>query len=245
MNLLIANLSIFLLSADGSDFIGDIFKSRIEGSVMMHRLVKAWQNNKSLIVFISLMFVFRSAVADWSDVPTGSMKPTILEGDRILVNKMAYDVRLPFTHTSLIKLSDPQRNDIIIFDSKISDKRLVKRVIGVPGDIISMKDNVLTINGQTLSYQQANEQDKIEQLPNHQHQIRTLNNNNRFASFEPVTVPEKQYLVLGDNRDNSADSRFIGFVPRKEIVGRSSTVVVSLDYDNYFIPRSERFFHSL
>lgn len=83
-------------------------------------VLKAWKENKSFLLFIALMFVFRSAVADWNEVPTGSMKPTIVEGDRILVNKLAYDIRVPFTHIPLLKISDPARGDIIIFDSKAS-----------------------------------------------------------------------------------------------------------------------------
>ena len=220
---------------------------------MKKRLSKLWKENKSLFVFICLMLVFRSAVADWSDVPTGSMKPTIVEGDRIFINKMAYDIRLPFTHVSLIKLGEPQTNDIIIFDSVVSDKRLVKRVIGVPGDNIAMKDNKLLINGQAISYQQTsiekrhtnNHYDTTETINGQSHNIRTNNIASSLANFNEVTVPAGQFLVLGDNRDNSADSRVIGFVPRNEIVGRSSIVAFSLNYDNYYIPRSERFFHSL
>jgi signal peptidase I len=220
---------------------------------MKKRLSNLWKENKSLFVFICLMLVFRSAVADWSDVPTGSMKPTIVEGDRIFVNKMAYDIRLPFTHISLIKLAEPQTNDIIIFDSVASDKRLVKRVIGVPGDKIAMKNNKLLINGQAISYQQTstekphinNHYDNTETINGHSHNIRTNNVASQLANFNQVTVPEGQFLVLGDNRDNSADSRVIGFVPRNEIVGRSSKVVFSLNYDNYYIPRSDRFLHSL
>lgn len=79
-------------------------------------VINAWKENKSFILFLALMFVFRSAIADWNEVPTGSMKPTIIEGDRILVNKMAYDIRVPFTHIPLVKLADPDRGDIIIFD---------------------------------------------------------------------------------------------------------------------------------
>jgi signal peptidase I len=220
---------------------------------MKKRLSKLWKENKSLFVFIGLMLVFRSAVADWSDVPTGSMKPTIVEGDRIFINKMAYDIRLPFTHVSLIKLAEPQTNDIIIFDSVVSDKRLVKRVIGVPGDNVAMKDNKLLINGISISYQQTSTEkphinshyDNIESINGQSHNIRTNNIASSLSNFNEVTVPAGQFLVLGDNRDNSADSRVIGFVPRNEIVGRSSKVVFSLNYDNYYLPRSDRFLHSL
>ena len=216
---------------------------------MKNWILKLWKENKAFILFIALMFVFRSAVADWNDVPTGSMKPTILEGDRILVNKLAYDVRVPFTHISLVKLADPVRGDIIIFDSKVSEKRLVKRVIGVPGDIVSLKDNNLTINGKALAYTDVTSTvsmiDRQENLLGLEHLIRVDKQGSRLSSFKSVKVPAGYYLALGDNRDNSADSRVIGFVPRHEIVGRSKRVVLSLDYENFYLPRKERFFHVL
>lgn len=209
----------------------------------------AWQENMSLLLFIGLMFIFRSAIADWNDVPTGSMKPTIVEGDRILVNKMAYDIRVPFTTISLIKLDDPVRGDIIVFDSKVSDKRLVKRVIGVPGDVVEMRYNRLLINHQALPYRHVdsmgNRLDMIENLHGVEHFIRTDKRGSNLSSFAPVTIPANAYLALGDNRDNSADSRVIGLIPREEIVGRSRSVVLSLNYDNYLIPRAERFFKTL
>lgn len=220
---------------------------------MKDRLKKIWRENKSLFLFISLMLVFRSAVADWNEVPTGSMKPTIVEGDRILVNKMAYDIRIPFTHISLVKMSDPQRSDIIIFDSAVSDKKLVKRVVGIPGDIISMQDNVLFINGEKLTYQasdtphykEENSSIIIENLLGIEHKIKINPQGSRLSSFSAVKVPENQYLAMGDNRDNSADSRVIGFIPREEIVGKTNSVVISLNYNNYYLPRSERFLHTL
>ena len=101
------------------------------------------------------MVIFRSALADWNLVPTGSMKPTIIEGDRILVNKLAYDLKLPLTHVSLYRFADPARGDIVVFDSRAADTRLVKRVIGVPGDIVEMRDNRLTINGIAARYSEV------------------------------------------------------------------------------------------
>ena len=218
-------------------------------------MMKTWfyntlKENKGLLLFIILMSVFRSAVADWNVVPTGSMKPTIVEGDRILVNKMAYDFRIPFTHVSLVKRADPARGDIVVFDSEQSGKRLVKRVIGVPGDAVEMNHNILTINGQEITYHDtklsAEHTDKIENLLGTKHVIRiNQSRRNLLSTFKSVIIPEDHYLVLGDNRDNSADSRVIGFVPRHEIVGRSRNVVLSLNYDNYYMPRSDRFFQSL
>ncbi|MCU7841434.1 MAG: signal peptidase I [Candidatus Thiodiazotropha sp. (ex Troendleina suluensis)] len=216
---------------------------------MKQRFLLLWKANRSFFVFVCLMLIFRSAVADWNTVPTGSMKPTILEGDRIFVNKMAYDLRLPFTHISLLKRGDPARGDIIIFDSEVVDKRLVKRVIGLPGDVVAMQQNQLWINGEKLSYQDSvavtGKIDKIENLLGVAHWVRRLGHDSRHSSFKPVTVPPNHYLVLGDNRDNSADSRVIGFVPRGEIVGRSRHVVLSLNYDHYYLPRADRFLEQL
>lgn len=191
--------------------------------------------------------MFRSACADWNTVPTASMKPTILEGDRIAVNKLAYDLHIPFTHISLVKFADPQRGEIAVFDSKVSDKRLVKRVIGVPGDTVAMINNQLIINGNAIQYEKTvGNTDQIEHLFNTPHIVRiSSTEDHAFANFPTVIVPAGHYLMLGDNRDKSADSRVIGFVPRDEFVGRSRAVVMSLDYDNFYIPRSDRFFKSL
>ena len=219
---------------------------------MQSWLRKTLKQNRSFIIFISLMLVFRSAFADWNAVPTGSMKPTIVEGDRILVNKMAYDLRMPFTNISLYKIADPERGDIVTFDSAVSDLTLVKRIIGVPGDVVELNDNILTINGQQLDYTQvaqsnsaSSTQDQIEDLFGVAHAIRVQKQGSALANFPPVLVPSGHYLALGDNRDNSSDSRVIGFVPRDEIVGRTSSVVFSVDYDNYYLPRADRFMRDL
>ncbi len=226
---------------------------------MINKLTKLLKEYKSLLIFIALMSVFRSAVADWYTVPTSSMKPSILIGDRILANKMAYDVRIPFTHVSLYKTGDPARGDIIIFDSEAAGNRLVKRVIGVPGDTVALNNNRLVINHQNINYHdlsyrsnrsqgksyQDDTQDKIEDLLGVAHSIRVNKMGSKRSKFNEVTVPPGYYLVLGDNRDNSADSRVIGFVPRNEIIGRTKRVVMSFNNDNYYLPRHDRFFHSL
>ena len=213
--------------------------------------------NRGFIIFIVLMSVFRSSLADWNAVPTGSMKPTIVEGDRIIVNKLAYDLNLPFSTISIAKLADPKRGDIIIFNSQVSKKRLVKRVIGLPGDIVSMSNNVLSINDTTLDYRHFPTDsdssmnrsipsiDLVENLLGTEHPIRIAKYYTRASSFAPIRVPADMYLALGDNRDNSVDSRYIGFVPREEIIGRSRSVAMSFDYDDYYLLRKERFFKPL
>lgn len=215
----------------------------------MSRVQVIWKEYRGLLLFVVLMLLFRSVVADWNTVPTGSMKPTILEGDRIFVNKLAYDLRLPFSHISLLELGEPKRGDIVIFDSEKAGKRLVKRVIGLPGDVVGMKDNHIYLNGHWINYQtlQQSVAGRVveEGLQGRHHPIRLQWRASQLAEFGPVKVPEGHYLVLGDNRDRSADSRVIGFVPRHEIVGRSDRVVVSLNYDNHYLPRENRLWQAL
>ncbi|MFT4929495.1 MAG: signal peptidase I [Phenylobacterium sp.] len=211
---------------------------------------KFWNNNKQLVLFLVLMSVFRSAVADWNTVPTGSMKPTIVEGDRIGVIKMAYDLRVPFTHTSLYAISDPKRGDIVVFESAAADMRMVKRVIGLPGETIAMNGGTVLINGESANYEMTTSNDHLmmfnESTGDMNHPIQVLQQRSGVGdSFASVVVPEDHYLVLGDNRRNSSDSRVYGFIPRSEIVGRAASVVMSFNYDNYYIPRKERFFKPL
>ena len=146
-------------------------------------------------------------------------------------------------------IDDPAHGDIVVFDSAYSDKRLVKRVISVPGDMIELKENTLYINDLALAYQNLSDdgfiEDRFEDLMGVHHEIRIHAEGSRLSSFPAISVPPGHYLVLGDNRDNSADSRIIGFVPRDEIVGKATSVVLSLNYENYYLPRSERFFQSL
>ena len=210
---------------------------------------------RGLLLFILLMGLFRSAIADWNVVPTGSMRPTIIEGDRILVNRLAYDIRIPFTSVSLWHIANPVRGDIVVFNSAAADMRMVKRVIGLPGDRITMRDNRLYINGRQLVYSSDRQACTTAQsdtyhyykewLDTREHCLQTEAFSPGFANFGPVEVPDGYYLVLGDNRDHSADSRVYGFIPGHEIVGRAGHVVMSLDTNNYYLPRAGRFFQPL
>ncbi len=206
-----------------------------------------WRENKQFFLLLTCIVFFKSAIADLSSISGASMQPTLLDGDKVWVNKLAYDIKIPWTEISLAELSDPARGDVIIIDSKVAAKRLVKRIVGVPGDTIYMQNNALVINGQAASYEILSEDEDaviiLEELPDKAHQARL---SNRFASrsnrsYGPTVVPEDQFFVLGDNRDNSSDSRVYSFVPRGEIMGRSSSVVFSLDSDNSYLPRGERF----
>jgi signal peptidase I len=110
------------------------------------------QDVKPLLITALVLFAIRSAVADWNDVPTGSMKPTIIEGDRVFVNKLAYDLKVPFTTWHLAQWDNPKRGDIVVFYSPADEMRLVKRVIGLPGDVIELRHDQLLLNGQPVAY---------------------------------------------------------------------------------------------
>ena len=123
-------------------------------------------------------------------------------------------------------------------------------MIGLPGDTVEMRANRLTINGIDAQYFAVDYMDDaifaIESYLGMSHRIELARTRGgRLSTFGPVKVPKDRYLVLGDNRDNSADSRVYGFIPRNEIVGNARTIVLSLDYDDYYIPRADRFFRAL
>jgi signal peptidase I len=129
-----------------------------------------------------------------------------------------------------------------VFNSEQADNRLIKRLIGEPGDRIAMNDNRLTINGIEIPYTESESASvKIEHLDNIAHIVQFLPVAEARDNFAEVVVPKGHYLVLGDNRNNSADSRYYGFVPAIEIQGKAKKVLVSLDPENYYLPRSQRF----
>ena len=219
-----------------------------------------WKEYRELALFLLLMVAFRSAWADWMTVPTGSMNPTILEGDRILVDKHVFGLRIPLTLTRLTPGADPKRGDVVVFDSPTDGTTLVKRVVAIPGDTLELDGETLVLNGQRASYSRGDLRHLrqlltttaaqrpmvlIEKEAGVGHEILLLPARVQRQVVGPITVPNGMYFMLGDNRDNSADSRFYGFIPRDEIVGNAKTVVLSLDYDDYYIPRTDRFFRPL
>lgn len=211
--------------------------------------------NKGFLVFLAGMVLMRSALADWYLVPSSSMYPTLLEGDRVICDRIAYDVKLPFTDVILKHVAEPQRGDVVTFASPEDGVRLVKRLIAVPGDVVEMRNERLIINGVEASYQ-AIEKDAghltplreypaqqlvfRESLGAMQHEMIVMPDRAAMHTFGPVTVPPGQYMMLGDNRDNSKDSRYIGMVKRELITGQVKRLLFSLDGDRYYLPRLER-----
>ena len=187
------------------------------------------------------------------------MRPTILEGDLLFVNKLAYDLKVPFTTLHLAQWADPQRGDVVVCFSPADGERLVKRVVGGPGDLLELRDERLFLNGSPVAYAPLGPQatadistaDKAtsifasEKLAGHDHAVMALPGRSALRSFGPVQVPAGEYFVMGDNRDNSFDSRYFGLVPRSQIVGRTKVVVASLDLGRWGRPRLDRFFCQL
>ena len=221
-------------------------------------LWKEWV--RPFILILIVMGTFRSAVADWNHVPTGSMKPTILVGDRIFVNKLAYDLKIPFTRIRLADWGEPSRGDLVVFFSPADGKRLVKRVVALPGERVAMADNHLIVNGESIAYEPldpgiigeltANDRQgrnfRQERLGDRAHPVMTVPSRPTTKhSFNEILVPEGSYYVMGDNRDESFDSRWFGFVPEDLIVGRAIAIAISVDPDHFYLPRWHRFFSGL
>ena len=199
----------------------------------------------TFLVMAAILGSVRSAVADWNDVPSGSMRPTILEGERIAVNRLAYDLKVPFTRVRLARWAEPARGDIVILQSPTDGTRLVKRVIGLPGDLLEQRDGHLSINGAAVEYSPIEGSFWREDLPGHPHTVRRDDRRPFLREFGPVRVPEGHYFVMGDNRDNSADSRVFGVVERDAIMGQVKAVVGSLDPERHYLPRWNRWFTGL
>jgi signal peptidase I len=217
--------------------------------------VRAWlKNNRGFLLFLVCFGLFRTAVADWNPIPSGSMRPTLLEGDVVLVNRLAYDVKVPLTDLSLAATGEPQRGDVVTFHSPRDGTRLIKRVVGVPGDTVALIGDVLYVNGVAASYSEPVR--VIEDVPGlgrvpavrltervagSVREVQYLPEVRAMRDFGPIVVPRGSYFMMGDNRDDSADSRYIGPVPRPLIIGRTRRLLVSADILGHWMPRPERF----
>ena len=216
--------------------------------------MKQWfKNNRGFLLFLVAFGFFRTAIADWNPIPSGSMRPTIVEGDVVWVNRLAYDLKVPLTDLVVAKLGEPQRGDIVTFTSPKSGTRLIKRLVGVRGDVVELRDEILIINGQTAQYTNlASMKESIgyglvvdatratELIAGSKRSVQILSRVGAKRSFGPVIVPPDQFFMLGDNRDNSEDSRFIGFVPRELLIGRAERILVSANITGNWLPRLER-----
>jgi len=200
---------------------------------------------RSFFPVLLLVFLLRSFLYEPFRIPSGSLEPTLHIGDFILVNKYAYGVRLPITHQKIYQVGEPKRGDIFVFRWPPNpDFDFIKRVIGVPGDRISYINKVLYINDKEIPQEldkktiysenknEINADQKIEDLLGIKHAIYQFPAKPNF-DFKNITVPEGMYFAMGDNRDDSADSRFWGFVPEQNIVGKAVLTWMSWDSDKF------------
>lgn len=223
----------------------------------MKKLRKLIRDHRGFLAFVLLFGLFRTAVADWNPIPSGSMHPTLLEGDVVFVNRLAYNVKLPLTDIVLARTGEPRRGDIVTFSSPADGRRLIKRVIALPGDVVEMRDKRLVINGRPAEYSFEDMTSETaggialpsmsveERIGDFEHAIHWIRGARQEANFGPIAIPPAHYLMLGDNRDNSADSRYFGLVPRALLIGRAERVLVSVAIDEDWHPRLDRFGASL
>ena len=274
-----------------------------ESKTLRERLARFWRDWRGVCLFIVLMLVFRSAVADWNQVPSGSMKPGILDGDRIVVDKLAWDLRVPFTDVRVTQWANPARGDVVTFENPVDGRLFVKRVVAVPGDEVEWRRRELTINGERATYTPLPAREvaalPIKRLPRHRFYRENLlgssrvvmlhtepgrhdprsdplaglsrttgrcpnydivaasaspsltaaicrcGNTSACSTFPRFKVPPGKYWMMGDYRDNSSDSRVIGFVDRRRVYGRAHAIAFSVDKNSFYRPRLGRFFTSL
>jgi len=196
--------------------------------------------SKSFFPILAIVFVLRSFLIEPFKIPSESMVPTLEVGDFIAVNKYTYGIRLPVFRTKILDLGSPQRGDVVVFFPPHEDRYFIKRLIGMPGDIIQIRDNVLYVNGEPLP-QELLMEDPVnrhgsacwsgyqivnETIDEKKHLVRKCPTAGRSWNDRTWTVPEGHYFMMGDNRDNSLDSRVWPdpFVPDKNIVGKAFAV---------------------
>ncbi|MBP7216703.1 MAG: signal peptidase I [Candidatus Omnitrophica bacterium] len=176
-------------------------------------VIREWA--ESIIVALILAMIIRTFIVQAFKIPTGSMRQTLLEGDVILVNKFLYGAKIPFTDLRLPKVRDPLRGDVIVFIYPENPKKdFIKRLVGLPGETVEIKNGTIYINDKPLLDAAFSQ--------------RYYYNNNRLDSFaaegQKIIIPKDSYFVLGDNSASSQDSRYWGFVPHKNILGKALVI---------------------
>lgn len=190
--------------------------------------------SRSFFPVLLFVLVIRSFIFEPFRIPSGSMMPTLLQGDYIFVKKYSYGLRLPVLEKKFIETGDPVRGDVVVFRLP-SDPSVnyIKRIVGLPGDEIVYDNHRLTVNGDSVAVRSDPDSDSsvlrfIETLDERDHAILIANPSNTMRDGR-YTVPDGQYFVMGDNRDNSRDSRFIGAIPETHLVGEAVRIWMHMD----------------
>ncbi len=192
--------------------------------------------SRSFFPVILVVLVLRSFVAEPFRIPSGSMLPTLIVGDFILVNKFAYGLRLPVVERKIMEVGDPQRGDVVVFRYPPQPSvDYIKRVVGLPGDKIEYLNKRLYINGTAVKLVPGEKDGGVSDVSIFEEQLGEVQYSIQITASQPamdggVIVPPGHYFVMGDNRDNSADSRIWGFVPDENLLGKAFMVWMSLDF---------------
>lgn len=196
---------------------------------------------KAIVIAIIVALIFRTFIVEAFKIPSGSMEPTLISGDHILVNKFIYGIKIPFTEYS-VPVSKPRTGQVVVFKFPFAAKYnlphgidFIKRVVGTPGDKIDIINNVVYINNKPYNCKFAKWTSK-KILPSY---------NSPRDNYGPVIVPKNELFVMGDNRDNSFDSRYWGFVPYKDIIGQAFIIYFSWNPKNHLDIYIKRFFKKI
>lgn len=214
---------------------------------------KFWVDFSWIVFFIIVFILVKLCVVGLYLVPSPSMLPSLIPGDRIITNKLAYGLSLPFLQKPITQWATPNRGDVIVFSFTDNPDIFVKRVIGLPGDLITFQEGVVSVNREPLVLRKLPQADDPTLNLFDEGNLRIFNDSHpiymsrlpskTFFESHRYLVPPNKYFVLGDNRDNSADSRAYGYVDSKNIYGQASFVLFSTTGES-FLPkfRKERFF---
>lgn len=228
------------LSAERADLERRKTAGEVRGSISTGRWM--WEWTKAISTAIVLFLVIRTFLFEAFKIPTGSMEGTLLVGDFLLVNKAVYGAEIPYTHTHLPALTRPGRGDVIVFiPPHDPNKNYVKRLVGMPGDTLEMRDKILYLNGKAQVEPYARHNDPLtdptsdEMLWQLQYLVHRPEHWTDYHptrdNWGPLVVPAGKYFAMGDNRDNSDDSRFWGFLDGEAIKGRPMFVYYSFQKD--------------
>ena len=182
------------------------------------------ENVEAILIAIVIALFIRTFVVQAFKIPSGSMKPTLQIGDHILVNKFSYGIQIPYMGKVIFPVGDPQHGDIVVFKFPVDPRKdFIKRVIGAGGDVVEIQDKTVYVNGKPLNHDVGVYTDP-----------RTIAGSLKPRdNFGPITVPKGALFVMGDNRDESFDSRFWGFVPVRDVSGKAFIIYWSWDSDEF------------
>jgi signal peptidase I len=228
-----------VLAVTGAIWLGETWSAHERRLAGVPTVQPAWPVIQARAIFLVTLAIvlIRSCLFEPYQIPSGSMMPSLIAGDFILVSKFAYGLRMPFSDERILPVGSPGRGDVVVFRSPTEPRALIKRLVGLPGDHVQVRANRIWINGRLVPLQEGGEYDGVggfagarlarEDLGRHEHQV-LLVDTYPSRDFDAV-VPANEYFFMGDNRNDSQDSRFdqVGFVPEDNLIGPALIIWMS------------------